>query len=64
MASCPLALPPPVYEDRFMLQVANTYPDLSVFITPELSRRPSRSVDLRREKVAIHDVATHMLEAP
>ncbi|HEX3754679.1 MAG TPA: HWE histidine kinase domain-containing protein [Rhizomicrobium sp.] len=47
-----------------MLQVANTYPDLSVFITPELSRRPSRSVDLRCEKVAIHDLATHMLEAP
>jgi two-component sensor histidine kinase len=47
-----------------MLQVANTFPDLSVFITPELANRPSRSLDLRREKVAIHELATHMLEAP
>jgi two-component sensor histidine kinase len=47
-----------------MLQAATTHPEFSVFITPELSRRPSRSLDLKREKVAIHDLASHMLEAP
>lgn len=35
-----------------------------VFITPELAIRKARDSDLRREKFALYDLATHMLEAP